>query len=337
MKKLLIAVCSLLSISLLGGCSVRELPEDGGVDPTIVHTEIVLLPGADMTPFDVPEFSTRAADPREYKVRYIVEVYADDKFDQSLQFRRQLICDEGDTEDVTLECDLHARNYRVVAWRDFVLASGVSGNVADDCFYTTSDFSAVKLKGDYTCGTDYKDVFCGQVALDLSPYRCQSEAGHREEMQLERPLAKVELITTDIVKYLNKLEQTKSIRDAAIDDFTVQVLYTGYFPVGFNVVSNRPNEAVMGIKFTSNLLVLSDNEACLAFDYVLVNGEESSVTLEMIIYNEEGQEVNRVTGVEVPLKRNKITMVRDEFLTREFAPGIGIDPGFDGEINVVVP
>lgn len=44
MKKLLIAVCSLLTISLLGGCSVRELPEDGGVDPTIVHTEIVLLP-----------------------------------------------------------------------------------------------------------------------------------------------------------------------------------------------------------------------------------------------------------------------------------------------------
>ena len=120
MKKLLIAVCSLLSISLLGGCSVRELPEDGGVDPTIVHTEIVLLPGADMTPFDVPEFSTRAADPREYKVRYIVEVYADDKFDQSLQFRRQLICDEGDTEDVTLECDLHARNYRTVQGGNYI-------------------------------------------------------------------------------------------------------------------------------------------------------------------------------------------------------------------------
>jgi hypothetical protein len=27
----------------------------------------------------------------------------------------------------------------------------------------------------------------------------------------------------------------------------------------------------------------------------------------------------------------------DAFLTREFAPGIGINPGFDGEINVVVP
>ena len=84
-------------------------------------------------------------------------------------------------------------------------------------------------------------------------------------------------------------------------------------------------------------LLLPNNEACLAFDYVLVNGTESSVTLEMVICNEKGQEVNRVGGVEVPVRRNRITTVRDAFLTREFAPGIGINPGFDGEINVVVP
>ena len=332
MKKLFIAACALLSVALLGGCGVRELPEDGGVDPTTVHTRIVLLPGADMTPFDVPEFSTRAADSREYEVRYIVEVYADDKFDQSLQFRRQLIYPEGDADEVALECDLHARNYRVVVWRDFVLAGS-----AADCFYSTADFSAIELKGEYTGGTDYKDVFCGQTGLDLTPYRCRLEAVHSEEVQLERPLAKIELITTDVIKYLDKLEQTKSPTRATIEDFTLQVLYTGYFPAGFNVNSNRPNLAVTGVKFTSMPIIVSDNEACLAFDYVLVNGEESAVTLEMIIYNEEGREVNRVSGVEVPVKRNKITTVRDAFLTREFAPGIGIDPGFDGEINIVVP
>jgi len=63
-----------LSLFLLSACGVRELPEDGGVDPTVVHTSIVLLPGADMTPFDVPEFSTRSADGRAYNVRYQVEV-----------------------------------------------------------------------------------------------------------------------------------------------------------------------------------------------------------------------------------------------------------------------
>ena len=337
MKQLFVAVCSLLSALLWGGCSVREMPEGGGIDPTTVHTEIVLLPGADMTQFDVPEFSTRTADVHKYKVRYIVEVYADDRFDQSLQFRRQLICEEGDAGEVALECELHARNYRVVAWRDFVLATEVSGNTAADCFYTTSDFAAVKLKGDYTGGTDYKDVFCGQATLDLIPYRCHLAARHREEIQLEHPLAKIELITTDVIKYLNKLEQMKSVRPAGIEDFTVQLVYTGYFPTGFNVVSNRPNEAVTGIQFTSVPIVVSNNEACLAFDYVLVNGTESSVTLEMVICNEKGQEVNRVGGVEVPVRRNRITTVRDAFLTREFAPGIGINPGFDGEINVVVP
>lgn len=332
MKKLFLTICGLFSVILLGGCGVHELPEDGGVDPTTVHTKIILLPGADMTPFDVPEFSTRAADSREYEVRYIVEVYADDKFDQSLQFRRQLIYPEGEVGEVALECDLHARNYRVMVWRDFVLA----GNSVD-CFYSTSDFSAIKLQGDYIGGTDYKDVFCGQMSLDLTPYRCQLEAGHREEMQLERPLAKIELITTDIIKYMDKLERVQNSRSATIENFTLQVLYTGYFPTGFNVNSNRPNLAVTDVKFTSTPVTVSDNEACLAFDYVLVNGEESSVTLEMIIYNEEGQEVNHVTGVEVPVKRNKITTVRDAFLTREFAPGIGIAPGFDGEINVVIP
>ena len=236
-----------------------------------------------------------------------------------------------------MECELHARNYRVVAWRDFVLAAEVSGNTAADCFYTTSDFAAVKLRGDYTGGTDYKDVFCGQATLDLIPYRCRLAARHCEEIQLERPLAKIELITTDVIKYLNKLEQMKSVRPAGIEDFTVQLGYTGYFPTGFNVVSNRPNEAVTGIQFTSVPIVISNNEACLAFDYVLVNGMESSVTLEMVICNEKGQEVNRVSGVEVPVRRNRITTVRDAFLTREFAPGIGINPGFDGEINVVVP
>ena len=32
-----------------------------------------------MTQFDIPEFSTRTAGVHKYKVRYIVEVYADDR------------------------------------------------------------------------------------------------------------------------------------------------------------------------------------------------------------------------------------------------------------------
>ena len=65
------------------------------------------------------------------------------------------------------------------------------------------------------------------MSLDLTTYHCRLEAEHREEMQLERPLAKIELLTTDVIKYMDKLEQAKNSRSETIEDFTLQVLYTG--------------------------------------------------------------------------------------------------------------
>ena len=47
--------------------------------------------------------------------------------------------------------------------------------------------------------------------------------------------------------------------------------------------------------------------------------------------------LNRIEGIDVPIVRGKLTTIRDEFLTRDYAPGIGIDPGFDGDINITIP
>lgn len=342
MKYIRLLIYVISAFCTLNACGVHELPEDGGVDPTTVHIKIVFLPGAEMTPFDIKGFSTRSADNHPYEVRYQVEVYADDKYDQSLQFRRQLVYPEGYVGEVALECDLHARKYRILVWRDFVL-TGTSA----DCFYNTVDFTTVGINGDYVGGTDYKDIFSGQLSLDLTSYRCRLDVSYQEEMQLERPLAKIVLITTDVIKYFDKLKQARNggrwenessaIRTSDVEHFMLKVLYTGYYPVGFDVSLNRPNKVDTGVGFTSVPISVSDTEACLAFDYVWVNGARSAVTVDMIIYNEDGVEVNSVSGVEVPVERNKITTVRDAFLTRDFDPGIGINSEFDGEINVVVP
>lgn len=82
---------------------------------------------------------------------------------------------------------------------------------------------------------------------------------------------------------------------------------------------------------------LSDKEAHLAGDYIFVNGSESAVTVNLTLRDGEGNLLNRIEGINVPIVRGKLTVIRDEFLTRSYAPGIGIDPGFDGEINVVIP
>lgn len=328
----------------LSACnSVHELPGEDAVDPTLIHTRIILLPGAEMTPFEATTALTRST-PDAHLVRYTVEIYVDESFDNSLVLRRSILCAEGEEGDVALECDLHALKYRVVAWRDFVPA-----DAPRDCYYSTSDFTAIGLQGDHVGCTDYKDAYAGIQSVDLTASRGIWFDSYQLTMQLERPLARIELITTDIIKYLNELEAAASVaatasadasvgtRAGEVEQMTVQVNYAGYFPIGFDITLNRPNRVDTGVHFNSSPVKLSDKEARLAFDYVFVNGTESAVDVELLIYNKEGVEVNRVSGITVPIRRNCITTVRDEFLTLSSTPGVGIQPGFDGEINIVIP
>ena len=164
---------------------------------------------------------------------------------------------------------------------------------------------------------------------------------------LQRPMAKIEFITTDIDKFLDKLaaRRTKAgsiaenllTRKPDLSTIRVQVEYAGYFPSGFNAYTNKPNDARTGMSFGCSMQPLSDKEAHLAGDYIFVNGSESAVTVNLTLRDGEGNLLNRIEGINVPIVRGKLTVIRDEFLTRSYAPGIGIDPGFDGEINVVIP
>ena len=165
---------------------------------------------------------------------------------------------------------------------------------------------------------------------------------------LQRPMAKIEFITTDIDKFLDKLT-TRGLKTSSISkdllsnspDLTtirVQVEYAGYFPSGFNAYTNKPNDARMGMSFNCSMMPLSEKEAHLASDYIFVNGSESAVKVNLVIRDSEGNLLNRIEGINVPIVRGKLTTIRDEFLTRNYSPGIGIDPSFEGpDIEIVIP
>ena len=86
------------------------------------------------------------------------------------------------------------------------------------------------------------------------------------------------------------------------------------------------------------MMPLSEKEAHLASDYIFVNGSESAVKVNLVIRDSEGNLLNRIEGINVPIVRGKLTTIRDEFLTRNYSPGIGIDPSFEGpDIEIVIP
>jgi hypothetical protein len=98
-------------------------------------------------------------------------------------------------------------NYRFHAWVDYV-----DNNTTDDKFYSTNNFSGVRIinvEGKHVGNNDFRDAFIGstdvlvepEYELDLPPVEAHIDMG--------RPLAKFNFITTDldrVVEHMLELE-----------------------------------------------------------------------------------------------------------------------------------
>ena len=351
MKRIIAYIfCALL---LSAGCDklILDTPEGGGIDPSLVNFNLNLAVDPAMEPY-VP--SGKAADPEEkaaaHDVRWIVEVFRD-KIDGEPESSCVLTCDpasDGNHKHNT-SFSLHAGKYVIVAWADYV----DDGSTADK-YYSVSLLSQISIAspGDYIGNEEHKDTYVAVEEVDLTEYRDKWNSTAEHSITLQRPMAKIEFITTDVEKMLENLAEfyNSSRQDtyAKLSDallsanpdlgtIEIKVEYAGYLPSGFNAYTDKPNDAVLGMSFTGSMERLSEGEARLGSDYIFVNGNESAVTVNLIISDDEGNLINRIDGIEVPIARGKLTTIKDEFLTGDYAPGIGIDPGFDGEINIVIP
>ena len=345
MKKTTIYIACLL-VLVSTGCdkTVLEFPENGGVDPTLVNANLTLAIDPKIEPYEPTERS-KASEADLHDVRWIVEVFRDEIGGEPVE-RRVLGCEQAADGYHTIRTSLalHAARYHVVAWMDYV----DDGSTADK-YYHVNSLSSISIPeaGNYIGDEDHKATYVAQQEIDLRAYRDRWNETVDATVTLQRPMAKIEFITTDIDKFLDKLaaRRTKAgdiaenllTKNPDLSTIRVRVEYAGYFPSGFNAYTNKPNDARTGMSFGCSMRPLSDKEAHLASDYIFVNGSESAVKVNLSIRDGEGNLLNEIGDIDVPIVRGKLTTIRDEFLTRDYAPGIGINPGFDGEIDIVIP
>lgn len=328
--------------------TVLEFPENGGIDPTLVHVNLSLEVDPTLEPYTTTQMLMKADGSQTHDVRWIIEIFQD-AVDGTPVARRVLSADPDVEGHHAIETtfDLHAAKYQVVAWMDYV----DDGSIADK-YYVIPSLSSIRIPEteNYIGDEDYKDTYVGHQEIDLSAYRTHWNSTVDQTVILERPMAKIEFITTDMGKVIAEWAARRAKTKAAMSGSTaaladqvdvsswqVNVEYAGYFPSSFNAYTNKPNDARQGVSFVSAMTPLSSQEARFGSDYIFVNGNESAVNVNLTISDAQGNVINEVQGIQVPIVRGKLTSVRDEFLTRSFTPGIGIDPGFDGEINVVIP
>lgn len=328
-QKYTIGFIALVLAIAFTGC-VHDYPDGGGIDPTLVEVETEVTLDLALVPLQTVTDKARSATTKAddgYRRRFIVEAWREGE-----AVARQVTVMEEAEENATgitlpILLRLHAVEYTLAVWTDYVKAG-----TDTDLYYDTQNLQQVACTDPYTGSTDYRDCLYGTTALDLRQYRDQWNAKVQVKIDMVRPLAKYELIATDVKDFLRKTKKQR----AGDETFTITFAYGFYLPTAFNVLTGRPSDSRTGVTYTAPLTVPDDgSEECLiGSDFVFVNGVESFVQLSMEIRDGGGNVISRTTGIDVPYRRGHLTTVRARLLTNEMQGGVDIDPDFDGDIDV---
>lgn len=344
-----LAACALLCIT---SCAVHEWPEPSPADVIVNLDFDTQLPQYKV----LNEEGTRAShDGRDYDIRYTIAAYRllqDGSYAEEPFLLKVFSRDEIEELNATFRFSIDEGSYRFYVWTDFVLAGTQS-----DYFYNTTNFRRISLQGAHEGNNDFRDAFSGSADLKVIR-RGSKETPSTVTVQMRRPLAKFEFITTDLQEFITKTieamirkeeaeaaakaGETKSEGDTKtpvvdLEKYTVVFFYSGYMPNAYNMMEGKPCDSATGVKFSSAISAIDNHDARLGFDYVFVNGEESSVMVTVALYDEEGTQLSISRQIEVPIKRSMLTTVRGSFLMQNTGGGVAIDPGFEDEFNIYIP
>ena len=335
-QKYTIGFIALVLTIVLAGC-VHDYPsmtEDGeeGVDPTLVevNTEVTLdlelVPLEIITQKNARSGTTKAA--TDYRRRFVIEAWRGGK-PESRQVTVMEDAEEDGDGKITLpiRLKLHAVEYTLAVWTDYVKAG-----TDTDLYYDTKNLQRVACTAPYTGSTPYRDCLYGTTALDLRQYCDEWNAKVQIKVDMVRPLAKYELIATDVAEFLERTAQQR----AQGESYTVTFSYSFYIPAVFDVLAGKPCESWPEISFTLPLALPEEGETLhtVGSDFIFANGGEASVLLTMEIRDSRGNRMSRVSGIDVPYRRGHLTTLKGAFLTSEMKGGIEIDTEWDGEVEI---
>ena len=337
MKRLLYLIIY-MPLMWLAGCNVHEWPDEAPLVPLYVD----LMHETEWDTLNVP-FS-RAAAAGDYNIRYSIRAFAlDEMGNYSREATREFVFTRnlGEELDNRFFLELPAGSYRLTAWTDYTVADTL------DTHYNTSGFHEIMLQGQHEGNNDMRDGFRGAEDILL-------ETGVMElipdtiVLDMQRPMGKVEFVCTDLQDFIDKEvrelkrnstdgNQDFDASDIHLEDYRIVISYGGFMPNTFNALTDKAIDSSTGVQFSSKLSPFSETEASMGFDYVFVNSDESSVIVNLGVFNKEGKQLAKVTNVNVPLKRDQHTVLRGKFLMADSDGGVSINPDFDGEHNIVIP
>lgn len=312
--------------------------------PDVVENRNVTLHVHHELPWDLFEWTrhvaTRDAFSQPMSARYIIGVYpAGTTTDIPLR-KMTIYRQDIERADFDIDIEVPVGDWDIRIWTDNAPDSGLSP------FYVADDFSNLTYNSPFIGASKMKDAFEGTVAVSVpkSEYDVWEKSDYYVE--LRRPLCGYAFIATDLKPFIEHEEfrmrgktddesvPPVSAPSVSLSDYDVRIDYSGFLPSVYNHFSGRPIDSSTGVSYYTSAIAISDTEALIGYDFVFINGEESTVRAELNLYHKDGTHIASFSSFGIPVKRNQCTIVRGEFLTSKASGGTGIDPGFEGEFNI---
>lgn len=345
-----------LLLSVASGCDVHEFPQVPEPLPENATFNLQLRFATDMPQWEYPITESRTFVPsrvvqEEGEMRYIIRVYPGSSSSRTPSSRGEAVREFEFTRDVSegynadFQFDVPVGDYTIMAWAD------LAENIGDAHLYDANEFSQIKLQGgEHRGNNDYRDGFRGMLDVSFSTADVMANATKTVVVDMARPMAKFEFITTDIDEFIGKeIEAALSrgeITPEAVENapskafdmskYKIMFYYVGFMPNTFNMFTDKPSNSVTGISFPGRFMRLEGNEASLGFDYVFVNGTEVKVAVQIGIFDEAGNQLSMTAPIDVPLRRSQHTLIKGRFMMQNASGGVGVDPSFSGDHNIFI-
>lgn len=352
-------LCVLLLLAF-AGCDVHEFPKEYHYErvPFMLHLDF----NTEM-PLHKEVAYTRSGETEtkgvveHHDVRYIINAYRTDntRGDNRVADTTFVFTQADVTNlDYTAPLQLKEGTYDFKVWADYVAAGG-----DDDKYYDTHDFAEIILadRDNHSGSNDYRDAFRGYATATVTnpAYYTGPVVGtidNQATAEMRRPMGKFKFVSTDVEVFFSRVAQMMKDRgmllsvDADADakaayeqllqsidlgEFYVVFRYNVFMPCSFNMFTDKPADSWTGMSFTSRMYMESEKEMTLGYDYIFVNGTETTLAISVEVYNRDGELMSSTNPINVPIVRSKMTVVKGEFLTSMATGGITINPGYDGD------
>ena len=318
MKRFL-RILPVLLAALSAACSPHEFPVSGPGDlGKDFALRIVLEDDLEDLPQITPTKSGQIASPRYTMLfwRYRDGDAFGGEPDYSVTFTRSSLADL----DTTIYLPVLAAKYRMAGWVDW--AGGDAGPG-----YDLSDPGRIMLPAEFATGERARDAFAVVADYDVDAYHRAGE-GYQQTASLQRPVAQLRIVAPEALTFL-------ALTGLEPSSMRATLRYTAPVPDGYDLLQGTTAASRPDVTLTATPRYDTSGELVFVSDFLFSTDAGTTIPVAFTLTDQSGNQVIVYSG-DIPLRRGHATTVSFDLpYGGDVKPGgIGIDPGFDDEIEI---